>query len=112
MKITFKYLNLILIILTLLISSCSTITLYNGAENQNEESYQEATVTWHHNFFFGLMEYSDPVQLEKACGEGNKWAAAQTSLGPWQILTNMVTSLVSLGWVYTPFEAKVYCVKK
>jgi hypothetical protein len=83
-------------------TGCHKIYYHNGgpllankaAANVNE---------WHHDGVLGLVEFSEPVDLKRYCGEKG-WSTIETENS---FLTGLV-SVVTYG-LYTPREANVVC---
>ena len=64
--------------------SCHTITYVNNKEYP-PGSYEQTR--WHHNGFWGVAEFSLPVNVKAACGEKG-WRAVRTRKSLSNILVN------------------------
>ena len=67
--------NKTIILSILLLSGCTTINFENGAASNKEYTSEK----WHHNVVLGLIEVSDPVDLEKECAN-KEWDTVQTEV--------------------------------
>ncbi len=71
---------------------------------------------WHHIGLFGLMEFSDPVDVQSICND-KSWKAVRTQKGFLQglipVLSNVILSYMGLPAIgrsiYTPEEVAVAC---
>lgn len=82
-------------------SGCHKIYYHNGGPavaNKASAQYNE----WHHDGVFGLVEFSEPVNLKTRCQKG--WDTVETENS---FLTGLVSGL-TYG-LYTPREANVVC---
>ena len=64
-----KFMKKIVLIVSFILSSCSTMHFTNTdlkANNKNSQNLE----SWHHNAIVGLVEISSPVGLDQICKEG------------------------------------------
>ena len=107
------------------LSSCYTIHFSKGS---NFPYYQ--TSQWHHIGLLGLMEFSDPVNLEQIC-PANSWDSVRVQTGFLQGLVRYISIptggsytmerpwgsteewpiTISIGTFYSPEEVSVSCKK-
>ena len=82
-------------------SGCSKIYYHNGGPavaNKNLATYNN----WHHDGVLGLVEFSDPIDLNVRCQRG--WDTVETENS---FLTGLVSGLTYS--LYTPREANLVC---
>ena len=96
-----KLLVLTFSVAAIALSGCHKIYYHNGGQmiaNKNDAQYSE----WHHDGVFGLVEFSDPVDLKARCERG--WSTVETE-------NSFLTGLVSGATyaLYTPRMANVVC---
>ena len=108
----------------LLMSSCYTVHFSKGSAPP--AFYQ--TSQWHHIGLLGLMEFSDPVNLEQICPK-DSWQAVRVRTGFLQGLLRLIypplvpplvvygvnlsnSVCVSIGTFYSPEEVSVSCKKQ
>ena len=87
---------------TSMVTGCHKIYYHNGGSlvaNKATANVNE----WHHDGVFGLVEFSEPVDLKRYCA-GKGWSTVETENS---FLTGLV-SAVTYG-LYTPREANVIC---
>lgn len=93
--------NFILSIILLAAAGCHKIYYHNGGPsvaNKSNAQYQE----WHHGGVFGLVEFSDPVDLKSHCKNG--WNTIETENS---FLTGLVSGVTYS--LYTPRSANLVC---
>ncbi len=83
-------------------TGCHKIYYHNGGPlvaNKNAATVNE----WHHDGVFGLVEFSEPVDLKRYCSNKG-WSTIETE-------NSFLSGLVSvMTWsIYTPREANVVC---
>ena len=84
-----------------LTAGCNQIYYHNGGPavaNKAAAQYNE----WHHDGVFGLVEFSEPVNLKARCERG--WDTVETENS---FLTGLVSAFTYA--LYTPREANVVC---
>ena len=91
---------LIALALALLSQACTTITFVRDPK-YTRTNYSE----WHHNWFFGLMEGSDPVDLNARCN-GSDWRTVTTE---YTFIQGLVSGLTYQ--IYDPHGVEFSCVK-
>jgi hypothetical protein len=83
------------------LTGCHKIYYHNGGQmvaNKSAAQYNE----WHHIGVFGLVEFSDPIELNRMCQ--GKWTTLETENS---FLSGLVSG-VTYG-LYTPREANLVC---
>jgi hypothetical protein len=84
------------------VTGCHKIYYHNGGPLVANKA--AATVNeWHHIGVFGLVEFSEPVDLKRYCSSRG-WSAVETETS---FLSGLVTVLIP--HLYTPREANVVC---
>ena len=105
--------NLFLVIcLVLFCGSCQTIHYTNKSDVPQDYTYSK----WHHIGILGLLEFSDPVNIQSICNDKN-WKAVRTQKGFLQglipVASNVILSAVGIpaigSYIYTPEEVAVAC---
>ena len=96
--------NLLIALVIVFATGCSTIKFTNGTETSKPYQTQE----WHHIGIFELVEFSSPVDIAKTC-EGKGWQSVQTRRGPLQVLVSLGLGLFAAGAAYGPYETAVAC---
>lgn len=66
------------------------------------------TTNWHHIGIFGLVEFSEPVMLDRICPAGFARVENQISFVN-GLVSPVALNLVGLAWAYQPHTVKVYC---
>jgi Bor protein len=82
-------------------AGCNQIYYHNATPavaNKAAAQYNE----WHHDGVFGLVEFSEPVNLKARCERG--WNTVETENS---FLTGLVSAFTYA--LYTPREANVVC---
>lgn len=98
-----KYLHVLLL---LSLSACSTIDLHKGAYHPESLERETADVyKFHHVVAWGLVEISDPVQLQSEC-KGSSNMSIRTEFTPISYLIAFATSSL-----YTPWQVSLSCGK-
>jgi hypothetical protein len=85
-------------------SGCSTIYFHNGGQT----GYATEESEWHHDGVFGLVEFSDPVNMSARCEDSKHgWDTVKTE-------RTFLNGLVSgLTWsLYDPWEVSMSCNNK
>lgn len=72
-----RYKVFLLILLSMVLSSCYTIHFVRDA---GSSTYNYSFSKWHHIGLWGLVEFSKPVNLSSYCRGGN-WSAVRTQVG-------------------------------
>ncbi len=87
----------------LLLAGCFKIDYTYGPSNP-APSYDN----WHHIGIFGLIEFSDPVDLDLVCPTGFARVHYEISFinGLFPPALNIIAFL---GWMYQPSTIRVYC---
>jgi hypothetical protein len=80
--------------------SCTTITFVRDPKS-TRTNYSE----WHHNWIFGLMEGSDPVDMNARCN-GAEWKTITTEHTFIQALVNGITYQM-----YNPHNVEFACAR-
>lgn len=82
-------------------AGCSKIYYHNGGPSVANKDDAQYSI-WHQGGIFGLVEFSDPVDLKKHCPHG--WNTVETE-------NSFLTGLVSGATYsfYTPRKANVVC---
>lgn len=96
-----KILVCALSVVAIAVSGCHKIYYHNGGPsvaNKTAANYND----WHHDGVFGIVEFSDPIDLKKYCERG--WNTVETENS---FLTGLV-SVLTYG-LYTPREANLVC---
>lgn len=98
---------LITTLMFLAMTGCSTIYFHRGTD-ENQVTHKE----WHHNGIFGLVEFSDPVDLSNHCG--SSWKTIKTEETFIQGLIAGVTYRLYDPWMfsYSCASEKVEAPKK
>ncbi len=87
--------------LATVLSGCSTIHFDNARTRNQPLGYYE----WHHDAVLGLVELSDPVDLNARC-DGKDWTSVKIELTFVQGLVTMAT------WhLYNPWNVEIACSK-
>lgn len=86
------------------LTSCATIYFDNGSYASRPRPGEEDTV-WHHTVALGLLEYSEPIDLRRAC-PGSDWGYIKTSKQWPQVV---LTVLGAGGIIYSPWEVEYIC---
>ncbi len=94
------YLSAIAMLMT---SACSTTYFHNSGIQNDQVDYSE----WHHDGILGLVEFSDPVDLNARC-EGNNWQTIRTQQ---TFVQGLIGVVPIVGALYNPQEAAYSCVK-
>lgn len=84
------------------LSGCTTINFENGTASN--EAFE--TEKWHHNVALGLVEVSDPVNLEEECSNKD-WERVQTELSFINGLASGVVNVFAPIWY--PKTVSVSC---
>ena len=93
----------ILAIFVILLSGYTTI---HFDRNENLDLNATKSETWHHNVVFALVEVSDPVDLEKECGD-KEWSSVKTEL---TFINGLVSGIVnSIAPLWYPKTVEVSC---
>jgi hypothetical protein len=87
--------------LAIVTSGCSTIYFHNAGSNRTVTNYSE----WHHDWVFGLVEGSAPVDLNSRCNGAN-WETVRTRQPFLQGFVQLFTAPV-----YYPWEASYSCYR-
>jgi hypothetical protein len=85
----------ILILVSFLLSACTTIHFDNGSVHANAQTQEQEQ--WHHNFMFSLVEGSAPVNLDNECGE-KEWSSVKTELTFINYLAGSVVNFFAPIW--------------
>jgi hypothetical protein len=88
------------LVIALFSQACTTITFVRDPKS-SRTNYSE----WHHNWFFGLMEGSDPVDMHARCN-GSEWKTITTEHTFVQSLINGITYQL-----YNPHNVEFACSK-
>ena len=92
-----RYKVFLLILLSMVLSSCYTI---HFVRDTNSPTYHYSFSKWHHIGLWGLMEFSQPVNLSSYCRSGN-WSAVRTQLGFMQglvaVLVNGIIPIITFS---------------
>jgi hypothetical protein len=91
---------LLIVCMSLLLQACSTIYFQSDMKS-SATTYSE----WHHDWLYGLIEGSDPVDLSARC-KGADWRTVKTEE---TFLQGFVAGLASN--LYTPHNVEYSCVK-
>lgn len=96
-----KLLKVAAVVGSLAVTGCHQIYFHNGGpavDNKDAAQYSE----WHHGGVFGLVEFSEPVDVKSRCKHG--WNTVQTE-------NSFLTGLVSGASysLYTPRKANLVC---
>jgi hypothetical protein len=83
---------------TVLASGCFHIKYTNSLPPAPAPSYDE----WHHDFIFGLVEVTNPVNVSQACPNGFSQVAHEQSF------VNGLVSAITLS-IWTPLTVAVTC---
>ncbi|NDF14994.1 hypothetical protein EB061_06690 [bacterium] len=86
--------------IALFLQACTTITFVRDPKS-TRTNYSE----WHHNWIFGLMEGSDPVDMHDRCN-GAEWKTITTEHTFIQALVNGITYQL-----YNPHNVEFACAK-
>ena len=105
-----KKIAFIFLIMTL--AGCSTIHF----NRSNTTTTNAITLEkWHHIGAFRLVEFSDPVNLEKQCAKMN-WQSVKVEQGFLAGLVSGITSItvgqLNLGPIYSPWNVDISCTGK
>lgn len=104
--------KMIQIALLIIFCSCSSITFTNGKYARQTGAIEKSD-NWHHTYVLGLLEYSDPTQLNQICGKGYVWSEVESRKGPIQVLVDLLLPLTIVGnAVYSPWSTRVKCVAR
>lgn len=87
----------------LMLGGCFKIDYTYGPSNP-APSYDN----WHHIGIFGLVEFSDPVNLDAVCPNGFGRVHYEVSFIN-GLIPYALNALGGLGWVYQPSTIRVYC---
>lgn len=93
--------SFILLMMACAVSGCSTIYFERGARSSRQLTFGE----WHHDAVFGLVEVSDPVDMNQRC-ETKDWSAIKVEKTFVQGLVGMVTYSL-----YDPWDVSFSCKK-
>lgn len=88
--------------LGLLLTGCYKINYVAGPSAPYPQ-----TTDWHHIGIFGLVEFSEPVMLDRICPSG--FARVENQISFVNGLVPIALGTVGLAWVYQPHTVKVYC---
>jgi hypothetical protein len=83
--------------------ACTTITFVRDPKS-SRTNYSE----WHHDWILGLVEGSDPVDMQARCN-GSEWKTVTTEKTGIQILATLAVSFV--GGVWDPHSVEYSCSK-
>jgi hypothetical protein len=92
-----------LLFASLFLCGCHTIHIKNGDTTGNGPERDK----WQHIGILGLVEFSDPVQIENTCGPDN-WAEVRTRQNVGQVFLGLVPYL---SYAWSPKEATIMCAK-
>ena len=65
------------------------------------------TTEWHHIGILGLVEFSEPVQLDMICPGG--FARVHNEVSFVNGVVTLALGFVGLSWAYQPHTVQVYC---
>ena len=82
------------------LSGCYKISFNNGPVS-TQQAFREGE--WHHNGVFGLVEFSEPVDMKNRC-DGKNWSTVKTHMTFIQGLVSGVTYSL-----YNPWDVAYSC---
>ncbi len=89
----------VLLALSTALGACSTIQ-FSENDTYTEQANSEK---WHHDGIFGLVEFSDPVNLKGMCGDKKM----ETFTSEKSFLQGLIAGITYS--LYTPMQAAVTC---
>ncbi|SHH23257.1 Bor/Iss family lipoprotein [Ferrimonas marina] len=96
--------SLVAVAALVLLSGCHTIHFDHDQPVATNQAVSQSQ--WHHNMALSLVEVSQPVNLEQACGN-NGWDSVTTET---TFLNGLPTAVIPyLGLLWTPKTATVQC---